>query len=79
MEELNIALCLLRKQNNSLYTVDIETITVAFIVTFCAAAQRLCLFKYLEILEILEAGRGAAARGVTAKPAGSGFDSHSRR
>ena len=26
-----------------------------------------------------EAGRGAAARGVTAKPAGCGFDSHSRR
>ena len=28
---------------------------------------------------IKEAGRGAAARGVTAKPTGSGFDSHSRR
>ena len=27
----------------------------------------------------LEAGRGAAARGVTAKPTGCGFDLHSRR
>ena len=27
----------------------------------------------------IEAGRGAAARGVTAKPTGCGFDSHSRR
>ena len=27
----------------------------------------------------LEAGRGAAARGVTAKPNGCGFDPHSRR
>ena len=26
-----------------------------------------------------EAGRGAAARGVTAKPTGCGFDPHSRR
>ena len=28
---------------------------------------------------MIEAGRGAAARGVTAKPTGCGFDSHSRR
>ena len=27
----------------------------------------------------IEAGRGAAARGVTAKPTGCGFDPHSRR
>ena len=26
-----------------------------------------------------EAGRGAAARGMTAKPTGCGFDPHSRR
>ena len=28
--------------------------------------------------EEIEAGRGAAARGVTAKPTGCGFDPHSR-
>ena len=28
---------------------------------------------------IIEAGRGAAAQGVTAKPTGCGFDPHSRR
>ena len=38
---------------------------------------------YLVIMMIyviyFEAGRGAAARGVTAKPTGCGFDPHSRR
>ena len=28
---------------------------------------------------LIEAGRGAAAQGVTAKPIGCGFDPHSRR
>ena len=28
---------------------------------------------------LFEAGRGAAARGVSAKPTGCGFDPHSRR
>ena len=32
-----------------------------------------------KILQFTEAGRGAAARGVTAKPTGCGFDPHSRR
>ena len=32
----------------------------------------------LYILLLNEAGRGAAARGVTAKPTGCGFDPHSR-
>ena len=31
------------------------------------------------ILELSGATRGAAARGVTVKPTGCGFDSHSRR
>ena len=35
--------------------------------------------KILNILILVEAGRGAAARGVTAKPTGCGFDPHSRR
>ena len=35
------------------------------------------IFKNLNIT--IEAGRGAAARGVTAKPPGCGFESHSRR
>ena len=30
-------------------------------------------------IELIEAGRGAAARGVTVKLAGCGFDPHSRR
>ena len=34
---------------------------------------------YILILAFLKSGRGAAARGVTAKPTGSGFDSHSRK
>ena len=42
--------------------------------------------KYNKLNEIIirssnavEAGRGAAAQGVTAKPTGCGFDPHSRR
>ena len=35
-------------------------------------------FIYFTLLYV-EAGRGAAARGVTAKPTGCGFDPHSRR
>ena len=31
------------------------------------------------IINKIEAGRGAAARGVTTKPTGCGFDPHSRR
>ena len=34
---------------------------------------------YIEAGRGVEAGRGAAARGVTAKATGCGFDSHSRR
>ena len=30
------------------------------------------------LIDECEAGRGAAARGVTAKPTGCGFDPHSR-
>ena len=37
-----------------------------------------CIVLYL-ITSNFEAGRGAAARGVTAKPTGCGFDPHSRR
>ena len=37
------------------------------------------MFILLIILIVIEAGRGAAARGVTAKPIGCGFDPHSRR
>ena len=33
----------------------------------------------VEIKKSKEAGRGAAARGVTAKPTGCGFDPHSSR
>ena len=32
-----------------------------------------------ELTHLFEAGHGAAARGVTAKPTGCGFDPHSRR
>ena len=34
---------------------------------------------YITFFSALEAGRGAAARGVTAKPTGCVFDPHSRR
>ena len=34
---------------------------------------------FKNIIKKAEAGRGAAARGVTAKPTGCGFDPHSRR
>ena len=40
----------------------------------------ICKVQYVVcIIGLFEAGRGAAARGVTAKPTGCGFDSHSRR
>ena len=41
-----------------------------------------CIFiidKCINYNFILEASRGAAARGVTVKPTGCGFDPHSRR
>ena len=35
--------------------------------------------EYIKVIIIIEASRGAAARGVTVKPTGCGFDPHSRR
>ena len=38
------------------------------------------IFQIIDNIDnILEAGRGAAAQGVTAKPSGCEFDPHSRR
>ena len=40
--------------------------------------SRKCISSHF-LLSNLKAGRGAVARGVTAKPTGCGFDPHSRR
>ena len=45
----------------------------------CIIFFLLICFKLYIQLKSSEAGRGAAARGVTAKPTGCGFDPHSRR
>ena len=56
----------------------IDSKTVAFIVR--GPHYKLCLlYKLLYKNQSFEAGRGAAARGVTAKLTDCGFDPHSRR
>ena len=43
------------------------------------ACPYLTKFEIILLIPPFEAGRGAAARGVTAKPTDCGFDPHSRR